>query len=296
MTAFLLKIIAAAAMLLDHTCAAFPETFPIYFRYIGRLAFPVFAYMIAQGCKHTGNIWKYVLRLGIFAIISEIPYDMALRSGISFVSDTNIYYTLFIGTFCIAFYEMIKSLLSASKPNKESTSERTIEQKSEQKSEQTIAQTIEQTIEPKSGAASKLIPIALLILLMIPVALLTTLVSNDYGILGVACILVFYFAKPENRLTRTIAATCIVTYMYGLPVIRAYKASTVMTDSASGFLQDIMMRVPINALGYFVFVLISVILILLYNGKQGPKVKWAFYAFYPAHLAVLAVIKYIINS
>jgi len=288
MTAFVLKVIAAAAMLLDHTCAAFPDTFPIYFRYIGRLAFPVFAYMIAQGCKHTGNIWKYLLRLGIFAIISEIPYDMALRSEISFVSNTNIYYTLFIGTFCIAFYEMLKSLLSASKPYKESTSEHTIEQ--------TIEQTNEQMIEPKSGLASKLLPIALLLLLMIPVALLTTLVGNDYGMPGVVYILVFYFTKPENRLTRTIAATCIVTYMYGLPVIRAYIASNVGIDSASGLLQDIMMRVPINLLYYFVFALISVILILLYNKKQGPKVKWTFYAFYPAHLAVLAVIKYIINS
>jgi len=291
MTAFVLKIIAAAAMLLDHTCAAFPETFPIYFRYIGRLAFPVFAYMIAQGCKHTGNIWKYMLRLGIFAIISEIPYDMALRSETSFISNTNIYYTLFIGTACIAFYEILKSKLTALKPSKESTNEQT----SEQKSEQTIAQTIEQMIEPESGTTSKLIPAALLLLLMIPVSLLTLLVGNDYGMLGVTCILVFYFAKPENRLTRTIAATCIVTYMYGLPVIRAYMASNVGIDNASGPLQAIMMRVPIGLLGNFVFVLISVILILLYNGKQGPKIKWAFYAFYPAHLAVLAVIKYISN-
>ena len=145
----------------------------------------------------------------------------------------------------------------------------------------------------KSGLKSKLIPFALLILLMIPVTLLTILVSNDYGILGVACILIFYFAKPENRLTRTIAATCIVTYMYGRSVIRAYVTSNVGVDSASGPVQAIMMRVPIDLLGYFAFALISALLILLYNKKQGPKVKWAFYAFYPAHLAVLAAIKYI---
>ena len=118
MTAFVLKIIASICMLFDHTGAVFTASTPLFFRWIGRIAFPIYAYMIAQGCKHTNNIDKYLLRLGIFALISEIPFDIAfmhyytmdgaLNLGINFLRNTNVFYTLFLGVACISIYEKLK--------------------------------------------------------------------------------------------------------------------------------------------------------------------------------------------
>ena len=73
--ASVLKWIAVITMLIDHVGVVF---FPEYsiIRWIGRISFPLFAFLICEGYRHTSNIWKYFLRLGIFAIISEIPYDI----------------------------------------------------------------------------------------------------------------------------------------------------------------------------------------------------------------------------
>ena len=63
MTAFQLKLIALAAMFLDHTAAVFPEYLPIEFRAVGRLAWPIFAYLAAEGFRHTKAPEKFMLRL-----------------------------------------------------------------------------------------------------------------------------------------------------------------------------------------------------------------------------------------
>jgi len=122
MSVFVLKIIAVIAMLIDHTAASFGSTaiseiwagysLDLYdlMRNIGRIAFPIFAYLIAQGCLHTKNIGKYLLRLGALAIISEPLFDMAFwGGGINFLSNTNIFYTLFLGVATIAIYEKLRS-------------------------------------------------------------------------------------------------------------------------------------------------------------------------------------------
>jgi len=105
MTAFTIKIIAITTMLIDHAGAVFD--LPIETRIIGRIAFPLFVYLIAEGCKHTRSMEKYLLRLGIFALVSEIPFDLAFNQIpgqpilIDFLSNTNIFYTLFLGVACV---------------------------------------------------------------------------------------------------------------------------------------------------------------------------------------------------
>jgi len=74
-----LKIIAIITMLIDHIGAVLLDTSTIeYFacRIIGRLSFPIFCFLIIEGFTHTKNNKKYLLRLFIFAIISEIPFDL----------------------------------------------------------------------------------------------------------------------------------------------------------------------------------------------------------------------------
>ena len=123
LTAFKLKLIALASMFIDHIGAVFPEYFGLEFRVIGRLAFPIFVYLLAEGFRHTSNPHRFLVRLGVFAIISEPFFDLALRANlqaaeyinmrflwdnIDFFANTNIFYTLFLGGVSICAIEHLK--------------------------------------------------------------------------------------------------------------------------------------------------------------------------------------------
>jgi len=108
MTAFTLKIIGLTAMLIDHLAVAFPDTFPFWFRAIGRLAMPTFAYLLAEGFRRTKAREKFLIRLLAFAVISEVPYDFVMGNAVNFAANTNIFYTLFLGGVAIRLYERLK--------------------------------------------------------------------------------------------------------------------------------------------------------------------------------------------
>ena len=79
MSAFILKIIAAAAMLADHTgLILFPSNEML--RVIGRLAFPIYAYFIAEGFRYTRNRHMYFLRIFLLGFLCQIVYYIADRS------------------------------------------------------------------------------------------------------------------------------------------------------------------------------------------------------------------------
>lgn len=96
LTTFQLKIIAIVSMLIDHTGAILYPGEHV-FRYVGRLAFPIFCFLLVEGFVHTRNVWKYMGRLGIFAVISEIPYDLAFHESFWAPEKQNVFFTLFIG-------------------------------------------------------------------------------------------------------------------------------------------------------------------------------------------------------
>ena len=76
-----LKIFAMAVMLVDHMgMVLFPEL--IWMRIIGRLAFPIFAFFIAEGFYYTKNPLKYMVRMAVFAVVSEPFFDLACSGGI----------------------------------------------------------------------------------------------------------------------------------------------------------------------------------------------------------------------
>lgn len=97
---FSLKIIAIICMLVDHIGYIFYPGEPT-FRIIGRLAFPIFCFLIVEGFHHTRNHLNYLIRLSIFAILSEIPFDLAFYGKIFDLQHQNVFITLALGLACI---------------------------------------------------------------------------------------------------------------------------------------------------------------------------------------------------
>lgn len=109
MSAFVLKIIACITMFIDHIgYVIFDGT--SYFNYIGRIAFPIFAFQIAQGYVHTRNVKKYLIRLLIFAFLSQFPF-MLFYSIISNDFTVNVIFTLLFGLFGIIVYDKTNKIL-----------------------------------------------------------------------------------------------------------------------------------------------------------------------------------------
>lgn len=103
MTSFHLKIIALITMFIDHIgYVIFPNHF--WLRYIGRIAFPIYAFLISEGLKKTSNIKKYLRNLLILALISELFYDLCFNKNINLFYKTNTVYTLFIASLSIYLY------------------------------------------------------------------------------------------------------------------------------------------------------------------------------------------------
>ena len=122
-----LKIIAIVAMFIDHTAAIIldrllmargmgslngadtqavmeflAENGAIYYldmamRLIGRLGFPIFCFLLIEGFLHTRNVKKYALNLGIFALVSEIPFNLGFSGNLWFAGYQNVFFMLLIG-------------------------------------------------------------------------------------------------------------------------------------------------------------------------------------------------------
>ena len=110
MTTFVLKIIAIVTMLIDHIgYVLFPKW--LILRLIGRIAFPIFAYLIAEGFVHTRDVKKYLFRLGLFALISEIPFDLASTGKVLEFGHQNVFFTLLLGLLAIVLVSKTQNII-----------------------------------------------------------------------------------------------------------------------------------------------------------------------------------------
>ena len=131
-----LKVIACVLMLIDHVGYGIlhnymavhgmdisPEGYTtinkVYtvFRGIGRLAFPIFTFFLVEGFFRTKSIWKYALRLAVFAVISEVPFDLGLYGKPFYWDHQNIMLTFFMALLMLAFIRFLEqNPLGLSKP------------------------------------------------------------------------------------------------------------------------------------------------------------------------------------
>ena len=222
----MLKIIAMISMAFDHVGDVF---FPdiIWLRMVGRLAMPIFAFCIAEGYIHTRNRNKYLLRMGIFALVSEVPFDLAFEGNIN-LSHQNIMLSFFISIAALMLFDLIRG------------------PKSEIKGRYSVWRTM------------------LGVLAVIAMAVVAMLVKADYTMFAVASVFLFYVFKDVNHYVRPIPGV-------------AFLALT-------------------RTMGYYCTTGLSIVPLLLYNGKKGKGLKWLFYAFYPGHLLLLFLLKLLLTG
>lgn len=114
----ILKCIAVVSMVIDHfACAIYNpmvlgcsvESYLIL-RGIGRIAFPIYCFLLVEGLFYTRNAWKYLRNLLVFAMISEIPFNMAVFGHVFYMNGQNVYCTLALGLGAMMLLEWIDSL------------------------------------------------------------------------------------------------------------------------------------------------------------------------------------------
>lgn len=139
-----LKIIALVTMFIDHIGAILLETgllpkitssvlgghsakylpsdytfwanVDMVFRMIGRISFPIFCFLLVEGFLHTKSAARYALRLGLFALISEIPFDFAVYNQPFANNMQNVFFTLLLGLFALMGIQHMAQLLEQYAP------------------------------------------------------------------------------------------------------------------------------------------------------------------------------------
>lgn len=220
MTRFDFKIFAAVVMLIDHIGAyLFPDL--MILRIIGRMALPVFAWFIAEGCRHTHSMGKYALRLAVTAIVAEPCVDFAKNGTFAMDwSGQSILLTLLFGILSIWAFQRFGDM---------------------------------------AGGAVAILCCSL-----------AQVCNCDYKWYGVMLVLLFYYCK---QVPLQAAGYVVLSLLWQWDMVVGW----ITNDQLHYYLEW-----PHQFWGILAFIPLA-----LYNGEQGPRFKWFFYIFYPAHLLVI---------
>ena len=241
-----LKLIACVTMLIDHigaalvvpTDAIYHANMELYttmawinlvMRCIGRIAFPIFCFLLVEGVYHTRNPKKYLQRLAIGMVLSEIPFDLAFfRDGISWAHQS-VMVTLLLGCMMVLLMNRSKGFWK--------------------------------------------------LLWIVPFYFGAELLHTDYGGDGILLIALFALAKGRKHEKWWQLAAMFLLYWDFSFTCRYYNLD---------------IRLPMNRLP-----LMAAVPIFCYGGRKlthSKKVQWAFYLFYPVHIAVLYLLKVLVLS
>lgn len=224
-SAFDIKLLAMIFMVIDHLGVFFFPQLHVL-RFAGRLAFPLFAWLVATGAYHTHNLPRYALRLLLLAIVSQVPYLLANRTVDPSFSSLNVVFTLLLGL--LAIYSV--------------------------------------QVGPSKSTF-------LTILLM---CMLTAHVFDmDYGYRGVLTIVCFYlfYSRPIAMSISQVCIALLTLFIY------------------PGYLWLVSRSELAYAVLFSISGLLALPIIAGYNKKQGVKLQYVFYAFYPLQYVVFYVVK-----
>lgn len=259
-TGFVLKVVAILGMTTNHIAHAYSNNMPIWLTIVlysfGGLTYPIMAFLIVQGYKYTSNLKKYALRLGIFALISQIPFTLL------FGWEANVLITLLIGLGLLWVYDNVKSM----------------------------------PLRILLFAVGLIISYWCDWAVQGPLIVFLFYYFRDKGRAGIALTMLLPYAvtigmvameMPEALSTgmdmgASAMATGTVTAwplfdIAGLPIVLH-----------GGIL------IGICNLGYaLVGFTLAMLLLMFYNGLRGRPMKWFFYVYYPLHLFVIWGIKWL---
>lgn len=242
LTSNMLRILGCLFMLSDHLWATLVPG-NMWMTYVGRLTFPIFAFQLTEGYRHTSDFNNYAKRLLIFGLISEIPFNLMYAGSLIFPFHQNVMFTLLLGLLSIRSIDRIRDGVRDVKAS-------------------------------RSSAKSILKP-----LLALAGCLLLAAVSFvDYGFWGVVIIIAFHLFRDFRG-----------TWIFQLAAM-----IYINCEAFKG------MFIPVEVFGQTIefatqgFAILALIPIWLYSGKKGLSSKalqYGFYAFYPVHMLVLALIR-----
>ncbi len=260
-TSSTLHIAAMALMFCDHLCMTLLPN-EMWLHYVGRIAYPIFAFMLVEGFRHTGNMKRYLLRLFIFALISEIPFDLMCGGTWFFPTQQNVMFTFIFGIFCMLILEQPKKL--------------------------------------KNNAAKYTVFALTSGLVLLLGFIVGTVTMVDYFGGGIVMVLVFYFFRGDEILSFNAVYTkkwVKIAVRVINCLMQAILVWSICNDLIGGLCTNITVfghtfEVVVEAFG-----ILAMLPIWLYDGQKGIKskaFKYTCYAFYPAHIAVLVLMQSLI--
>lgn len=230
-------------------------------RAIGRTAFVLFAYLAVEGFMHTRSRKQYLLRLGMFAFVSEIPFDLAF-SGVCFHRESqNVFFTLFLGVLALTVWEWTvhrgEETAAVGRPDGKAVQ--------------------------KKGYRKRIWQIVGSMGVLLCCAAAYAL-QTDYKFMGVLLIFVLYQTRARSLSAQMGAAGCVM--LFGTWGVNCLKY-------AGSYSLNYLFQFSMGEM----YGLFAVIPIFLYNGKKGRQLPKAFcYGFYPVHLLLLYGAAWILRS
>ncbi len=107
-SSFTLHLLAMGLMLCDHMWATIIPGHQ-WLTWLGRLAYPIFAFLIVEGYFHTSNFKKYIGRLFLFALISEIPFNLMYTASWIYPFHQNVLWTFLLALWCIRSIDKLRT-------------------------------------------------------------------------------------------------------------------------------------------------------------------------------------------
>lgn len=297
MDVFILKMIATIFMIIDHVANVFGDwniiPGPVAFRMhmIGRISFPVCAFLISNGWKNTNNKRKYFIRMTLFACISQIPYTLALFPVNKMVIRAGENASYYLGSI-FKFYLMLNLLYIIL----------------------CLYCYYNFALQKKKHLSILILSSALLLRLLLFESNYIWFLGDTSNVfytlaLGIYAIYCWDYFIPFRKhrwndylLLCSLLMSCLLLNIeYGVMGILLILALHIFKNKGNQFIAIIMWGLftygIINIQGaiyhnwpFFSCVLISDIILMFYNGKKGRKFKYLFYIIYPLHLAILGII------